>query len=541
MREKSAIPWYTLALSAAGAVSLYHRLFTANPLNYYDDDAFYYFQIARNLVLHHRSTFDGIHLTNGYHPLWMLTLVALTTIASSKLLFFLIQTVTLASFITTFLLARSLFRFYSTNLALTQLAATAVALQALLLIRGGMEITLTIPLALALCCYRLNPRFHWSTPTATNYGLLAALVVLSRLDAVFLIAPLLALDLVIPALVNTENLLVTHPPEICHLDRSAAERRDLQFPRQSPTSSYLPSHLITILSAATPIALYLLSNHHYFHLWTPVSGAAKQLRLHHTFPFASISASLGPINALYRVIVIYPALLTLAAALIATFTSRTKTPRPTLFIASTLLTLPLVQLLTVFTLSDWPIWPWYIDTVTLMMTGSLTLLFASFPNTQFPTRTDVRTLLSATALLFAWLFAIAITGGNAPRRWTPFAQAIAAFAQTHPGIYAMGDCSGTAGYLIPHPLIQLEGLVMDAPYLDNIRQQRPLNDVLRDQHVRYYVTVDAHYRNGCWHTTEPIQAGPDSPHMQGLFCTEPVTTYPTLYGTVNIFDLDAAQ
>jgi hypothetical protein len=36
------------------------------------DDAFYYFGIARNVAHGHGSTFDGINLTNGYHPLWML-------------------------------------------------------------------------------------------------------------------------------------------------------------------------------------------------------------------------------------------------------------------------------------------------------------------------------------------------------------------------------------------------------------------------------------------------------------------------------------
>lgn len=39
------------------------------------DDAYYYFQIARNVALGHGSTFDGLHATNGYHPLWMAILV----------------------------------------------------------------------------------------------------------------------------------------------------------------------------------------------------------------------------------------------------------------------------------------------------------------------------------------------------------------------------------------------------------------------------------------------------------------------------------
>ena len=39
------------------------------------DDAFYYFQIARNIARGAGSTFDGLTPTNGYHPLWMVTLV----------------------------------------------------------------------------------------------------------------------------------------------------------------------------------------------------------------------------------------------------------------------------------------------------------------------------------------------------------------------------------------------------------------------------------------------------------------------------------
>jgi hypothetical protein len=36
------------------------------------DDAFYYFQIGRELARGHGSTFNGLDHTNGYHPLWQL-------------------------------------------------------------------------------------------------------------------------------------------------------------------------------------------------------------------------------------------------------------------------------------------------------------------------------------------------------------------------------------------------------------------------------------------------------------------------------------
>ena len=63
-------------LAVAGAVTLLWLLMVLlwrdAPFALTFDDAFYYFGIARNVAEGHGSTFDGINLTNGYHPLWML-------------------------------------------------------------------------------------------------------------------------------------------------------------------------------------------------------------------------------------------------------------------------------------------------------------------------------------------------------------------------------------------------------------------------------------------------------------------------------------
>ena len=62
MAYGAGLAWYTLVHFDLG--SLFHRIV---------DDAFYYFQIARNLAEGEFSTFDGgITRTNGYHPLWLL-------------------------------------------------------------------------------------------------------------------------------------------------------------------------------------------------------------------------------------------------------------------------------------------------------------------------------------------------------------------------------------------------------------------------------------------------------------------------------------
>src|SRR5260370_39060918 len=46
----------------------------ADLLPYVQADFYYSLQIAQNLAAGHRSTFDGLVATNGYHPLWLLLL-----------------------------------------------------------------------------------------------------------------------------------------------------------------------------------------------------------------------------------------------------------------------------------------------------------------------------------------------------------------------------------------------------------------------------------------------------------------------------------
>lgn len=58
---------------AAFMGSVYVACSSANDLmGWYDiDDAFYYFKVAQNALAGQGFTFDGINLSNGFHPLWM--------------------------------------------------------------------------------------------------------------------------------------------------------------------------------------------------------------------------------------------------------------------------------------------------------------------------------------------------------------------------------------------------------------------------------------------------------------------------------------
>lgn len=53
---------------------------------YTRDDAYYYFKVAQNIAEGHGSTFDGINLTNGYHPLWMLICIPIFALAKFDLI-----------------------------------------------------------------------------------------------------------------------------------------------------------------------------------------------------------------------------------------------------------------------------------------------------------------------------------------------------------------------------------------------------------------------------------------------------------------------
>jgi hypothetical protein len=56
-------------------------------LNWFNtDDAFYYFKTAQNIVEGHGVSFDGIARTNGFHPLWMVALLPIFTLAKTDLI-----------------------------------------------------------------------------------------------------------------------------------------------------------------------------------------------------------------------------------------------------------------------------------------------------------------------------------------------------------------------------------------------------------------------------------------------------------------------
>jgi hypothetical protein len=503
-------------LAIAAMISLFAR-FHAGPgfLAFYEDDFFYYLRIAQQIAAGHHSTFDGIHLTNGYHPLWMLVLVALTRISGTGLTFFYaLQVVILLGILVTYALAARTLATIAPNAGwLPQLLAAALATSTLVLVGGGMEIVIAIPLLAALIYYRLC-RFAWTPSRAFIFGLLAAALILARLDAAILVTIMAVLDF--------------------------CAASDVRLPQRLRCA-------LAFLCGAAPVAVYLALNELWFHTLMPVSGQAKEMRFHH-WPSSRLFGR-HPFAPPQRWFVVYPLLLMSATGLVLLGGARRRLAvRGRLGCLLALLLFPFLYIGTLSLLSDWPVWPWYL--YPLIGSGLAAMVMTFAPDSRgnaSPLRRPLRILRwPAVALLGTiWIAYSYAQVRNATRPdklgFSAYLTAIdiARFGESHPGVYAMGDHAGTPGYLLDRPLLQLEGLVMDKPFLENIRAQRPLASVLHDYGVRYYIASNAVFGNGCWLATEPRAAGPDAPHMHGTFCNPVMEFQHSGYHTL-IFDLATA-
>ena len=83
-------PWFeTILIVVVMSISLYAALSDAQNLSwrwFTRDDAYYYFKVAQNISEGHGSTFDGVDVTNGYHPLWMLVCIPIFALARFDLI-----------------------------------------------------------------------------------------------------------------------------------------------------------------------------------------------------------------------------------------------------------------------------------------------------------------------------------------------------------------------------------------------------------------------------------------------------------------------
>jgi hypothetical protein len=154
------------------------------------EDGFYYFSIARNLAAGNGSTFDGLHPTNGYHPLWLLVLAALHRLAPAG------RALVWGTILQAALLAAAASIVF---LAVRRAAATGPAVLAALVFVGltermalsGLELMLHATLV-AACAWAWLAVGTGTAGRAFAVGGLLALGVLARLDVMLLAVALAA-------------------------------------------------------------------------------------------------------------------------------------------------------------------------------------------------------------------------------------------------------------------------------------------------------------------------------------------------------------
>jgi len=177
-------------------------------LSLLSDDAFYYFRIAQNINDGAGCTFDGIATTNGFHPLWMLCVVAVFGVAGQGLLTPVLAIIVLNLLICAaalILVYRLVDRFVAPGYGAVAAAACLLP-NVLTAMTNGLETGLEITLIFILLGFVYRRRALDASASLANtflLGVLLGVVALCRLDAVFLFLGALAMTAASVALRRT--------------------------------------------------------------------------------------------------------------------------------------------------------------------------------------------------------------------------------------------------------------------------------------------------------------------------------------------------
>lgn len=160
--------------------------------NILPDDAFYYFEIARNVAHGFGSTFDGIHATNGYHPLWLLVLIGVyisseAMHAGAEFPIRIALLVSVVCNVATGMMLYHLLRRYTGAVVMSACALVVWTLNPFVLYEtiNGLETSLS--LFFLLLFMTLVTRFHeeLSPKRLIAIGAVAGCMILARVDLVF--------------------------------------------------------------------------------------------------------------------------------------------------------------------------------------------------------------------------------------------------------------------------------------------------------------------------------------------------------------------
>lgn len=468
----------TFALMAMATVAIHAIYIPAELFAAFYDDFFYYAEIAKRIVAGDGSSFNGLYATNGYHPLWMVCLLLPFGIANWLAIDPLIPTRLFLALVCgwgSYLIAGYILNSHARSIGLrVGLSAFAICFY-LHISRSGMEVALTVPLFVLL----LQQCKLQNLPDADEVqwfivGLLGALTILSRIDSIIMVG---FLGLIV---------LIYQRPKI--------------------------THIVMAGFGALPVALYLASNLYLFDSLFPISGMAKSVEAIAGFHITTLITLFG---GTFSVFATAASIVTLLALVIhkphwAALSTKDKAIGWTAFIV------PWLFIIQTGMRSDWPLWFWYVYPFLLGLLLAAPMVLSSIRQ-NISWRYLRNTKLPGYSLLIVYCAYIGLPQVLGPLHRAAYD--VADFMDSHPGIYAMGDRAGTAGYLGKQPIIHLEGLVMDRAYLDRLKQAEQIEPLLAHYQVDYYVITKAReLTNGCHFVREPANSTGYSIQLLDTIC-----------------------
>lgn len=436
----------------------------------FNDDAFFYFEIARNLAEGRGSTFDGIARTNGYHPLWMALLVPVYTFDLDSY-----QALVGVTWLASALWFLAIAGFY--KIART-LEATAWFAPGLILLSyqkdlwfSGMETGLLLTIFIGVVWKTVKEgAFTVDRPRLVGLGCWLALLPMARLDAVFLVAAY----------------------ALVFLLRSPGTLRE----KVSKTA-------LLVTPAAVLLGLFMISSSFLFDTVTPVSGRAKALGgpfinfgvvgdFLLSKPLAAPGLKLLNTGGLLALLVV-PAWLFL---IFGNRWIRPAWPRGRLLksILGVLLIAQCSQLLYYAVASSWPLWGWYHYYVPLLLAFSLPVCvrITIRPLTQRRTVVLLLSVLVALGMVIRQHRTLEYSRsrevtGDANYRAASVTVANWLNENTPPeSVLAMGDRAGSLGYQLDRSLIHTEGLVNSVEFLE-VLEAGEVHGFLQARDVTYLV------------------------------------------------------
>jgi hypothetical protein len=475
-------------------------------LNNFEDDAYYYFKIAKNVVEHNSFTFDGRTLANGFHPLWMSVVLPLSYAIRDPFIF--LRVLGILSSLAIGAITYIGFKHIQNRFSLTSYAIAAIMLLACIIVFGttGMETTILIPLVITslLLLIRISP---WKTFPADHnsnkdwfvLGAVLSFVQLARLDAILFNITVLAF--------------------ITLLDRSSRKWK----------------HLVIV---SVPIfvsgATYLIVNYFAFQHFMPTSGLAKSMKVGLINDlFIRQMLDLTNPGTLWN---IYLSMVFVAFWYMAHFiiTQQYKRRNSALYDDHHYIALIVSAFFLLYTGyqlfgTSWVLWRWYGYPIYLMSIFVVPLVVEKMlirlgvrPNLKIPVyvinniiRTLILTLMAILGIRYGY--------------WREHVNILFAYQNylianelnqrfPEPVIFAMGDRAGSFAYFFNGEVVQLEGLVGDYSIIQAIKNNTLMNYMTKSgvQYIMSQVAPPANYIQ--WTLLTPLPQHTSGPNAEIRLC-----------------------